>query len=100
MALSRWVSSLAASLALGGLGCEPPLELQVLSESTRQARDRPSPRASAVFDGAIVRLRGARGETLGVELRISDGRLREAELSFPSAAANVTASSVCALAAR
>lgn len=94
MTLSRWVSYLAASLSLGTLGCDRPLDLQVLSESTRLAQGRPSPKESAVFDGAVVRLRGARGETLGLELRISDGRSREARLSMPQGAASVTGFSV------
>jgi hypothetical protein len=94
MILSRWVRYLATSLCLAALACDRPVELQVLSESTRLAQGRPSPTASAVFDGAIVRLRGARGETLGLELRISDGRSREASLSLPSAAAMVTGFSV------
>lgn len=72
----------------------------MLSESTRLAHDRPSPRASAIFDGKVVRLRGARGETLGLELRVSDGRSREATLSLPPAAANVTGFAVASLEVR
>jgi len=71
-----------------------------LSESTRLAHDRPSPKASSIFDGKVVRLRGARGETLGLELRISDGRSREASLSLPPAAATVTGFSVGSLEVR
>jgi hypothetical protein len=93
----RWVSSLATSLCLTALGCEPPLDVQVLSESMRLARGRPSPRQSAVFDGKVVHLRGARGETLGVELRISDGVAREGNLTLPPEAATVTAFSVGSL---
>jgi hypothetical protein len=85
---------LAMGLSLGIFGCDSAPAVQVLSESTRLARDRPSPKESAVFDGKRVHLRGARGETLGVELRISDGRSRVATLSLPSAAATVASFAV------
>src|ERR1700730_4008412 len=100
MTLSRWVSSLATSLYLGATGCDRSPEFPVLSESTRLAHDRPSPKASAVFDGKVVHLRGARGETLGLELRVSDGRSREASLSLPPAAATVTGFTVGSLEVR
>jgi hypothetical protein len=90
MTLSRWVICLASSSCLGAVGCQRSPEFQVLSESTRLAHDRPSPKASAVFDGKVVRLRGARGETLGLEVRVSDGLLRAASLSLPPAVATVT----------
>jgi hypothetical protein len=97
MTLSRWVSCLATSLSLSAAGCDRSPEFQVLSESMRLAYDRPSPKESSVFDGKVVRMRGARGETLGLELRISDGRVREASLSLPAAAATVTGFAVGSL---
>lgn len=97
MSLLRWASYLTASLCLSALGCDHPLALQVLSESTRLPRARSSPATSALFDGNTVRLRGARGETLGLELRVSDGQSRLADLSLPSAAARVTGFSVGSL---
>src|SRR5579864_1266235 len=100
MTLSRWVSYLATSLFVGGAGCDRSSEFCVLSESTRLAHDRPSPKASAVFDGKVVHLRGARGETLSLELRISDGLSREATLSLPPAAAIVTGFAVGSLEVR
>jgi hypothetical protein len=102
MTLSRWVSYLAANLylGLGTVGCAQPRGFQVLSESTRLPQDRPSPKASAVFDDKVVHLRGARGETLGLELRVSDGRSREASLSLPPGAATVTGFAVGSLEVR
>ncbi len=100
MTLSPWVSFLVASLSAGTFGCDRSPDLQVLSESTRLPRDRSSPKASAVFDGKVVRLRGARGETLGLEVRVSDGRSREASLSLPPAAASVTGFAVASLEVR
>ena len=38
-------------------------------KSTRLSRRDSSSKESAVFDGKVVRLRGARGETLGVQIR-------------------------------
>jgi hypothetical protein len=68
-----------------------------MGESTRLARHEPSPKKSAIFDGNVIRLRGARGETLGVQVRASDGRRRAASLRLPAAAAHVTAFEVGSL---
>jgi hypothetical protein len=102
MTLSRLVTSLAISqcLGLGALACQPTPDFAVLSESTRLARDRRSPKASAVFDGKVVRLRGARGETLGLELRVADRRSRDVTLSLPTSAASVTGFTVGSLEVR
>jgi hypothetical protein len=100
MSWSRWVSCLTASAAIGGGACARAPEFQVLSESTRLSREQSPPADSAVFDGRRVRLRGARGETLGVELRVSDGRARSVRLTFPEAATHVTAFEVRSLEVR
>src|SRR5580704_11171757 len=100
MSLSPWLGSLAVSLSLGAFGCDSSPDVQVLSESTRLARERPSPKTSAIYDGKLIRLRGARGETLGVEVRVSDGLSRMARLSLPSAAATVTGFAVGSLEVR
>jgi len=100
MTLSRWVSCLATSLSLGSVGCDRSPAFRILSESTRLAHDKPSPKVSAVFDDKLVHLRGARGETLGLEIRISDGRFREASLSLPPAGATVTSFAVGSLEVR
>jgi hypothetical protein len=100
MTSSRWVIPLLTSSCLGAIECAPSPDLQVLSESTRLAGERPSPEGSAVFDGNAVHLRGARGETLGLEVRVSDGRSREARLTLPAAAATVTGFAVGSLAVR
>ncbi len=90
---SRWVSYLAsASLIASACRASPPL--QVLGESTRLKRGESSPSESAIFDGQTVRLRGARGETLGLQLRISDGQPRQVRLELPNQAARVSAFSV------
>ena len=86
---SRWVSCLA-SVALSLSACRSAPDWQVLGESTRLKRGQPSPVESAIFDGKQLHLRGARGETLGVQLRISDGRARQVRLSLPSEPAQVS----------
>jgi hypothetical protein len=63
--------------------------LQVLGESTRLPRDEPSPAKSAFFDGKQVTLRAARGETLGVQLRVQGDRQRSVRLELPSDVAQV-----------
>jgi hypothetical protein len=70
--------------------CEAGPAVQVLGESTRLEESRPSPRESAIFDGRRVELEGARGETLGVEVRVHDrGRARTVRLTLPANAAVV-----------
>ena len=91
MSWSRSASCLlSAALALGGTGCKPAPSVQVLGESTRLAEDRASPKTSAIFDGERVRLRGARGETLGVAVRIHDGKTRSVSLQLSREVATVT----------
>jgi hypothetical protein len=82
---SYWLSSALLLVA----GCDAAPRVQVLGETTRLARERPSPRKSAIFDGQRVSLRAARGETLGVQLRIGDSKRREVRLRLPEAAARV-----------
>jgi hypothetical protein len=82
---SYWLSAALLLLA----GCEARPSVQVLGETTRLARARPSPIKSAIFDGQRVSLRAARGETLGVQLRIADGKRRKVRLELPEAAARV-----------
>jgi len=59
-----------AVAALAAAACQvqggPPL--QVLTETARPRWRDDLPATSAIFDGATVRLRGARGEVLGVEV--------------------------------
>jgi hypothetical protein len=93
MSWSRWVSYLA-SAALGVAACRASPRLQVLGESTRLKQSEASPNESAIFDGKVLRLRGARGETLGVQLRISDGRVRQVRLDLPNEQIQVSGFSV------
>jgi len=77
MSLRRRVICLGASfLACATLACGKGPPVQVLGDSTRLRANEPSPKVSPFFDGERVHLRGARGETLGVEVRIADGRER------------------------
>lgn len=86
---------LSASLSLAACRQEP--ELQVFGESTRVARGARAPTPSALFDGKRVALRGARGETLGVQLRLAGARQRRARLELPKQAAVVSSFAVRAL---
>ncbi len=62
VALAAGLAVVAACQVQGG----PPL--QVLTETARPRWRDDLPATSAIFDGATVRLRGARGEVLGVEV--------------------------------
>jgi Glycoside hydrolase 123, catalytic domain len=93
---SYWV----VSATLGLVACRRGPAVQVLGESNRLERSEPSPVKSSIFDGSVVRLRGVRGETLGLEVRCSDGKSSDAWLKVPAAAASVTAFAVRSLEVR
>ena len=80
-----WVSCLL-SAGLAAVGCKPAPSLQVLGDSTRLAERERSPEKSPIFDGKVLHLRGARGETLGFSVRISDAKARRVRLQLPDAA--------------
>jgi hypothetical protein len=86
---SRWASCSAGSAILGLLACHGAPELQMMGESTRLRQNDLSPPDSSVFDGTVVSLRGARGETLGLQVRRSDGRRRMVSLQLPPSVARV-----------
>jgi hypothetical protein len=69
-------------------GCAAPPGLDILPGAERHEQSRRS-EASPIFDGKRVELRGARGETLGLQVRVSDGRPRTARLEMPDEAARV-----------
>jgi hypothetical protein len=84
------------SICLTGACRERPA-VQVLGDSTRLEARAPSPRQSFLFDGKSVTLFGARGETLGVQVRIGDDRARAVRLELPSHVARVSAFTVRSL---
>lgn len=96
MSSSPWVSCLL-SVAVASAACKRGPSLQVLGESTRLEESQASPAKSAIFDGKVLRLRAARGETLGVSVRIADGRPRRVGLELPAGAAVVAGFSVGSL---
>jgi hypothetical protein len=85
------------SLAFATAACRKEPPVQVLGDSTRLSADESSPRESAIFDGKVVNLLGARGETLGLSVRVRDGRERRVVLELPDDVASVTAFDVRAL---
>lgn len=94
----RWVSCCMASglCTTVAAGCAAPPGLDILPGAERHEQSRRS-EASSIFDGKRVELRGARGETLGLQVRVSDGRPRAVELEMPDEAARVTGFAVRAL---
>lgn len=91
MSWSRWVSCwLFSSVILGmAAACSRP-ERQVMGESVKLKMDEALPRRSALFDGRTLHLRGARGETLGVQVRFNRPRAADVSLELPANAARVT----------
>jgi Domain of unknown function (DUF4091) len=78
-------------------GCDHAPRLQVLGDSTRLAESESSPTTSAIFDGKVVHLRAARGETLGLSARLQADSLRPVQLLLPPEGAVVTGFAVRAL---
>jgi hypothetical protein len=68
-----------------------------MGESMRLRTSDPWPATSSAFDGRTILLRGARGETLGLQVRLAQGARASAELRLPGSAARVTAFSVGSL---
>src|SRR5262245_39036636 len=97
MSWSPWVSCLTVSLAFGGAGCRRASAVQMTSESARPAAAELLPEETSVFDGRTVRLRGARGETLGLHVRLAGDDPGPAELDLPRGAAQVAAFAVRSL---
>lgn len=95
---SRWAKSFMASAALLPCACDRSTDSRVFSESVRLEKGKPSPEQSAISDGRIVHLRGARGETLGLEVRNTDDRRHSTRLVLPGAASRVSGFSVQSLA--
>lgn len=95
MSWSPLARSFMVSIAIAPAACDRRVEPQVFSESVRLAEGRPTPEESAVFDGRMVHLRGARGETLGVEVRTAGASVR---LELPESIARVSGFSVRSLA--
>jgi hypothetical protein len=63
--------------------------VQVVGETVKVRRGRPPPERSALFDGRTVRLRGARGETLGVQVLLYRTGERDVALSIEGEGATV-----------
>jgi hypothetical protein len=63
----------------------------VVGESFKRREGDDAPRRSALFDGRSLRLRGVRGETLGVQLLFDDGRSHSVRLDLPADVASVQA---------
>lgn len=68
----RWL--LVASVLMLGCKSNP---IAIVGDGEKLRRDDALPRTSPIFDGEVVRLRGARGETLGVQV-LSHGKSRVA----------------------
>ncbi len=91
-------SIVSASLCLSS--CRRGPAVQILGETNRLERAERSPSTSSVFDGSIVRLRGVRGETLGLEVRWFGGKSGDAWLEVPAPAVSVSAFAVRSLEVR
>jgi hypothetical protein len=69
---------------------DPGPAIQVVGDSFKRRVGDPAPRTSPFFDGRAVRLRGVRGETLGVQVLLGKREATAVTLEVPSAAATVT----------
>src|SRR5262245_7002837 len=99
---SRWVSCcMASAIIVDALaGCTSSAELDVVPAAQRVLETDGVTGKSWVFDGSRVRLRAARGETVGIQVRLPEGHTSTARLVLPASAAKVTAFSVRSLEVR
>lgn len=84
--IGRVLGCFGMVLGLGACGkaaAAPEPAVQVVGETTKLRADEALPRESAIFDGHIVSLRAARGETLGVQVLVRDARPHEIALTVP-----------------
>src|SRR5689334_21435161 len=93
---SPWVSCcMASAVVFAALpGCTASADLDVLPDAARVLSTARVTGRSSVFDGSRVRLHAARGETVGLQVRLPVGHDGVARLSLPAPAARVTAFSV------
>jgi hypothetical protein len=82
-ARSSGVSLACLAVAVVACRAEPPSGpiIQIVGETVKVRRGDVPPARSALFDGRTVRLRAARGETLGVQVLIYRAGMREVSLS-------------------
>jgi hypothetical protein len=74
--------------------------VQVVGETVKVRRGQPPPEKSAVFDGRAVRLRAARGETLGLQVLLYKTGERDVSLAVEGAGVRVQPFQVGFLAVR
>lgn len=90
---SSWTAELVLALACTGCSCSGA-ELAITDESTRLLLDDRLPRTTSIFDGERVRLRAARGETVGFSVQFSDGHEHSVEAVVPDGVGRATGFSV------
>jgi hypothetical protein len=80
-------------LALASCRPEPPAGpiIQIVGETVKVRRGDVPPARSAFFDGRTVRLRAARGETLGIQVLLYRAGMREVGLTIDGAGVAVQA---------
>ena len=84
----RWAAAIAIALVGCGARDRAPsgAAMAVVGESTKLRAGDPLPATSTIFDGTTVRLRGARGEVLGVQVLRADPAATTASLIVDGAA--------------
>lgn len=86
---SRWANCWLLSAVLSTSVACRRAEVEVTGETVKRVSGAPTVRRSAVFDGERLRLRGARGETLGVQVRLAGAGRAEVGLTLPARAATI-----------
>src|SRR5262245_41212805 len=88
MSSRPWAICSALSLVLL-FACNRGRELAIMGDSYRAKEGEPLPADSGLFDGATLRLRGVRGETLGVQVLLKARERTKVTLELPPAVAEV-----------
>ncbi len=71
--------------------CRSSPDIQILGGTSRIPDGEASPKRSSVFDGHVLTLHAARGETRGIEVRIAGARSRDVRLKLPEPIARISA---------
>lgn len=86
---SRWANCLLLSAALSSSAACRRAEVEVTGETVKRVSGAPATLRSAVFDGKRLRLRGVRGETLGVQVRFTNPETSVVSLTLPPRVATI-----------
>ncbi len=91
MSLSRLATCLLISASAWQAGCSCAPDVQIVGATVKRIQGEEAPYRSEYFDGKSVKLRGVRGETLGLQVLLSDQEAKHLDLVFYAKGAHAQA---------